>query len=72
MTESEKKLLWTLAHLSAQYMTGFDNTLNHHFQSAEEEAVAVLVQYGLVKHQAKGMPVWTEAGAAFLSAPKPN
>ena len=66
MTEAEKRLLVALARMCKQYLED-GGELDHMCMSAGEDAVELLVQYGLVAPCRRG-GTWTEAGTALLNA----
>lgn len=65
MTETEQQLLIALAGMCDQYLSDKDGALDHLFMSAGEDAIALLIQYGLVQPGPRG-GTWTEAGKALL------
>jgi len=65
MTEAEMKLLTSLAWMCEQYISK-DGVLDHQCMCAGEDAVALLVQYDLVKPDGRGGS-WTEAGRRLLN-----
>jgi len=64
MTNAERELLVALAGMCAQYLED-DGELDHQCMSAGEDAVEMLVKYGLVTPLRRG-GVWTDAGKAVL------
>jgi hypothetical protein len=67
MTDTERRLLVALAWMCKQYLSGRNSTLNHQFISAAENAVDLLVQYGLVAYDGPNA-VWTDEGQKFLES----
>jgi len=68
VTEEERRLLVALAWMCAQYIGSDDiEWLDHQCMGAGEEAVDLLVQYGLVDPSGRG-GLWTEAGKALLNS----
>jgi hypothetical protein len=66
MTEIEKRLLAALAGMCEQYLND-GGTLDHMCMSAGEDAIELLVEFGLVKPRPRG-GTWTEAGTALLNS----
>jgi hypothetical protein len=64
MTENERRLLIAIVRMCAQHML-IGEELYHGFTSSDENAVELLVEYGLVERTPTGGK-WTEAGIAFL------
>jgi len=68
MTDNEQRLLIALAWMCEQYIgTGHASYLDHQAISAGEDAVQLLVQYGLVEPTGRGGS-WTEAGRKLLDS----
>ena len=68
MTDAERRLLVALAWMCEQYLRSKDSEfLDHHCMYAGEEAIELLVQYGLVEPRGRGGR-WTEAGNALLDS----
>jgi hypothetical protein len=67
MTDHEKRLLRSLAWMCHQYLQSPDGSIDHHYVSAGEDAASLLVEYGLLKPDARGGQ-WTEAGMALLAS----
>jgi len=66
MSDRERRLLRALAWMCAQYLGEAGNrSLDHMCMSAGEEAVDLLVAYGLVAPDGRGGE-WTPAGEALL------
>jgi hypothetical protein len=61
------RLLIALAHMCEQYLCSDDATLDHLAMSAGEEAVELLVEYGLVTPGGRG-GAWTKAGLSLLNS----
>jgi hypothetical protein len=66
MTAEEHRLLVALAWMCEQYLANGDR-LDHLCMNAGEQAVELLVQYGLVDPEGRG-GTWTEAGRALLNS----
>ena len=66
MTDAEKRLLAALAWMCEQYLSR-NGALDHMCMCAGEDAVELLVQYGLVKPEGRG-GTWTDAGRALLDS----
>jgi hypothetical protein len=67
MTEDEEHLLVALAWMCEQYLgSGKADWLDHMCMGAGEDAVALLVRYGLVDPSGRG-GTWTEKGKALLA-----
>ena len=67
MTENEKRLLLAMAWMCEQYMgSGEQIGLDHQCMGAGEDAVELLVEYGLVSPSGRG-GTWTDAGRALLA-----
>lgn len=64
MTEDEQRLLAALAWMCEQYLAA-GGELDHKCMGAGEDAVELLVKYGLVEPSGRG-GTWTEAGRAIL------
>ena len=64
MTDEERRLLVALAWMCEQYLSDGEG-LDHVYMRAGEDAIDLLVKYGLVEPDARG-GVWTEAGRALL------
>jgi hypothetical protein len=73
MTENERKLLFSLAWMCEQYLRTPEGDLDHLCMSAGEDAVELLVAYGLLEPSHRGGH-WTKAGKALLDSdiPKPS
>jgi hypothetical protein len=68
MTDQEQRLLAALAWMCEQYLgSGTSRSLDHMCMSAGEEAVAMLVEYGLVEETSIRGGKWTKAGEDLLS-----
>ena len=68
MTDMERRLLVALAWMCEQYIGGGgDDSLDHQCMGAGEDAVELLVHYGLVEPSGCGGK-WTEAGKALLDS----
>ena len=68
MTEEERRLLVALAWMCAQYIGAATSSgWTTSAWGAGEEAIDLLVQYGLVDPSGRG-GVWTEAGKALLNS----
>ncbi len=67
MSEEEHRLLEALAWMCRQYI-GDDDYLDHMCMGAGEDAVALLVRYGMVAPEGRG-GTWTEAGRKLLGLP---
>jgi hypothetical protein len=68
MTDAERRLLSALAWMCEQYLgDGKADGLDHMCMGAGEDAVELLVKYGLVSPSGRG-GTWTEAGKALLDA----
>jgi len=67
MTDAERRLLVVLAFMSEQYLSK-DGALRHSFMSAGEEAIELLVEYGLVSPEPGGGR-WNDAGRDLLNSP---
>jgi len=68
MAEEERRLLVALAWMCEQYIgSGQMDWLDHQCMGAGEDAVDLLVKYGLVEPSGRG-GVWTEAGKALLNS----
>jgi len=66
VTDQERQLLHALASMCAQYLGVVDNSyLDHMCMSAGENAVDLLVAYGLLTPVARGGK-WTAVGEAVL------
>lgn len=66
MTDSERQLLTALAWMCEQYLgSGKAEWLDHQCMGAGEDAVALLVKYGLVAESGRG-ETWTDEGKALL------
>jgi hypothetical protein len=67
MTTNEKRLLSALAWMCEQYIgSGKQAALDHECMGAGEDAVALLVEYGLIDPAGRG-GFWTETGKALLA-----
>lgn len=68
MTDSERQLLTALAWMCEQYLgSGKAEWLDHQCMGAGEDAVALLVKYGLVAESGRG-GTWTDEGKALLAS----
>jgi hypothetical protein len=68
MTDAERRLLEALAWMCEQYLTGrHDGVLDHQCMTAGENAVELLIEYGLVRPAGRG-GTWTKAGLALLNS----
>ena len=68
MTNDERELLVALAWMCEQYIgSGKADWLDHMCMGAGEDAVRLLVKYGLVAPSGRG-GAWTEAGKALLDS----
>ena len=68
MTEKERQLLVALAWMCEQYIgSGQCDGLDHQCISAGENAVDLLVEFGLIERGGRG-GTWTEAGKALLAS----
>lgn len=68
MTEEERELLVALAWMCEQYIgSGEADWLDHMCMGAGEDAVRLLVKYGLVSPSGRGGE-WTQAGKALLAS----
>jgi len=66
MTREERRLLHALAGMCEQYLQRHDaDELDHQGTSAGEEAVELLVLYGMIRPCGRG-GVWTNAGRVLL------
>lgn len=67
MNATEKRLLLVLAWMCEQYIgSGEQSGLDHECMTAGEDAVELLVEYGLVSPSGRG-GTWTDAGKALLA-----
>ena len=68
ISEKERRLLQVIAGLAWQWMTNNDELVWHHFISANEEAAAVLEQYGLITPGTAetGGWLWTQQGKDLI------
>ncbi len=67
MTANEKRLLLALAWMCEQYIgSGEQAGLDHECMGAGEDAVELLVEYGLVFPSGRG-GTWTDTGRALLA-----
>ena len=64
MIDDERHLLRALALMCAQYI-GEDDWVDHQCMIAGEEAVELLVKYGMIEPSGRGGR-WTEAGEALM------
>jgi hypothetical protein len=67
MTDAEKRLLVALAWMCEQYLSD-GGSLDHMCMSPGEDAVDLLVEYGLVKPGPGRGGTWTDAGRALLNS----
>lgn len=68
MTNDERELLIALAWMCKQYIGDHDaDWLDHMCMGAGEDAVRLLVKYGLVEPSGRGA-TWTEEGKALLDS----
>ncbi|MBI1406520.1 MAG: hypothetical protein GC145_10390 [Caulobacter sp.] len=68
MTSDERELLIALARMCKQYIGSHDEDwLDHMCMGAGEDAVRLLVKYGLVNPSGRG-GTWTEKGIALLDS----
>jgi hypothetical protein len=66
VTDAERRLLKVLVAMCEQYMSQGDS-IDHLSMSAGENAVELLVQYGLLKPGPRG-GTWTDAGLVLLNS----
>lgn len=67
MTANEKRLLLALAWMCEQYIGSGEQTgLDHECMGAGEDAVELLVEYGMVSPSGRG-GTWTSTGRALLA-----
>jgi len=67
MTDEENRLLVALAWMCEQYLGDHAGGLDHMCMGAGEDAVELLMKYGLVDDASRGAK-WTEIGKALLDA----
>jgi hypothetical protein len=65
--DNEARLIRTLALMCDQYIGGGQGGLDHECVAAGEDAVELLVDYGLMEPSARG-GTWTEKGLALLKS----